>query len=203
MQISPLANKIFTGSLEHVRTGFGFNNRVKNQTNEQTPNATNLQTKEQKALGANIKVPINKAQDATYTVNRFNFLNQEFETKKLNTGKDMREEFKNTYIMTDEFAKTAEFERLFVEYFPKKISFETANEHKFTEDDFLKKEILSRGYNAKDWLDFFDQEIKDAKNAIKNGNYTKQGIEFLQETIEFFSSLQAKFAQIKQLDLKV
>lgn len=107
-----------------------------------------------------------------------------------------RQEFKARYLFSDEFAKTQEFERLFGEYYARHLKYSYANASAGDPADpkeKLKDLVVRTGFKKQDWLKFFDFQISEANRAIASDTYTKPGVAFFKQKINYFNDLKSRF----------
>ncbi len=107
-----------------------------------------------------------------------------------------RQEFKARYLFSDEFAKTQEFERLFGEYYARHLKYSYANASAGDLADpkeKLKDLVVRTGFKKQDWLKFFDFQISEANRAIASDTYTKAGVAFFKQKINYFNDLKSRF----------
>ena len=107
-----------------------------------------------------------------------------------------RQEFKARYLFSDEFAKTQEFERLFGEYYARhlKYSYAKASAGDLADPkEKLKDLVVRTGFKKQDWLKFFDFQISEANRAIASDTYTKAGVAFFKQKINYFNDLKSRF----------
>lgn len=111
----------------------------------------------------------------------------------------MKNEFKNIYLFSDDFAKTKEFEELLKQY----VEVRSNRFYVLDENEKLRDFIMANGFTKKDWLEFFQSNIDDLKFAMndKTRPYFKF---YYADKLDYFERLKNDFSQnLRAVDLRV